>query len=136
MLSLAFWIIYPVYLVIRVFLVEHSVIQSLAHPSEGSGHPLLRVDEVAAWIPFQHRFDALGGNQLVLLPNSVVHMGHDGVLGAELPVTETEVHIIAVHLLPIDIDCPLRIPDRGRSGGDTIADVGIVSSPQCEESGQ
>ena len=74
--------------------------------------------------------------QLVLLPNSVVHMGHDGVLGAELPVSETEVHGIAVHLLPIDIDCPLRIPDRGRSGGDTVADVGVIACPQREQSGQ
>ena len=136
MLSLAFWIIYPVYLVIRVFLVEHSVIQSLAHPSEGSGHPLLRVDEVAAWIPFKHSFYTLGGDQLVLLTYGIIHMGHEGVLGAELPVSEAEVHGIAVHLLPIDIDCPLRIPDRGRSGGDTVADVGVIACPQREQSGQ
>lgn len=87
-----------------------------------------------ARVPFQHRLHALrGGQQIVLLPQTIGNTSHHLVARAGLPVTQTEIGLVTQWIVAGRIANPILIPHGRRGTAKPLEKVSLIACPQCKK---
>lgn len=105
-------------------------------PHEPFGRTDAVVHEMIAGVPLQRVRNIGSREELLLTADGGADGGEEGRLGMDFTVTETEIETRGFRRVLFRIVQPVFEPYRRRGGDDAVEQLGLVSRPQCEESGQ
>ena len=66
----------------------------------------------------------------------IAHRSHDGVFRVLFLVTKAQINALCLYRVLLFKLLPIRKPNRGGCGGDTVEEICLGGCPQCKQPGQ
>ena len=115
----------------------HGIMLTHCHsPAKCLCRAQVSVFEMPAAVPFKGAVCATLYKSAVQGADVIPYRSHDSVFRMLFLVAKAQINVLCLHRVPLFKLHPARKPNRGRSGGDTVEQIGLGGGPQRKQSCQ